>query len=466
MKQQAASAAARMAQADRLPRLAIAFVVCLAIPLVFHIGPLRMTPYRVVLVASFAPLVGLWLAGRLDGIKPPDLMAAFYALWAGLSLVVNHGLEKVELAGITAIEILGAYLLARASIRGPNGFRAFVRTLLWVTLALIPFAFVEAVFYRRLFQEALGGLALPISSFETRWGMLRAAASFEHPILFGVFAASGLAMSYYALRGDSRRWPMAALVAGAGAFFSLSLGAYVALAAQLGLIVYDRLTEGRKGRWRNLIIVIGAVYAFLLVASNRGPILIFIQTFAFNSFSSAVRIQTWHYGTDVVLNNPIFGIGLDDNWPRPHWLTHSVDNFWLLNAMRYGLPAAIAIAGMVLWTLLRLGARPIADPQVDACRKGLVMSLVAMCVAAATVHYWGTIFVYFMFLLGAGSWLLEWEESAAPATSAARGPASALRRRAPDEAPAPQPGPKPARRPVASPAPPRGLPLGTGPRRG
>ncbi|MCH7564219.1 MAG: hypothetical protein IH968_10395, partial [Gemmatimonadetes bacterium] len=68
------------------------------------------------------------------------------------------------------------------------------------------------------------------------------------------------------------------------------------------------------------------------------------------------RIQIWTYGTASVERNPWFGIG-DKAMGRAHWMVmETIDNHWLMLAVRYGLPTAILFGLGVVWALWRCGA--------------------------------------------------------------------------------------------------------------
>ena len=45
-------------------------------------------------------------------------------------------------------------------------------------------------------------------------------------------------------------------------------------------------------------------------------------------------------------------------------------------------------------------------PLANACRAGLLTSLTGIVVVGVTVHYWNTMLVYVMFLVGSGMWML------------------------------------------------------------
>ena len=109
-----------------------------------------------------------------------------------------------------------------------------------------------------------------------------------------------------------------------------------------------------------------------------------------------------------MVGSPVFGIGLND-WVRPHFMhSGSMDNFWLVQAVRYGLPGFFTMAvgyAIVLW---RVGRRDFdADPRLWRYRRGWMFTFVGLTFTLATVHIWTSIFSYVFFLFGAGMWMLS-----------------------------------------------------------
>lgn len=391
------------------PVLILIFLISLVIPLNFFLGTLRLSPYRVLLLVMFIPLFVQWISGKMGRVILPDVLILIYSFWIPLALMVNHGSERVAFGGVTALESFGAYLLGRVMIQGRDAFAYFVRCLLIVLLALLPWIAIEALTGNRLIATIVrgAGMHFGIAHQEMRWGMNRAQGPFEHPILWGVFASSGFALAYYSLGLQKKAVGLLwTAIAGLATFFSLSMGAFLSGMIQMGLILYDKISGNLKNRWRIFLSMTIATYIFFYMFSHRGLVGIFIANFAFNHFAASVRLQTWDFGTDVVLANPLFGIGFHD-WPRPFWLTGSVDNFWLLNAMRYGLPAALALVAAVILIAVRIGRSRIDDPMVAAQRLGFLFSLAGICFALTSVHAWNALYSYFFFLVGAGVWMID-----------------------------------------------------------
>ena len=95
------------------------------------------------------------------------------------------------LARYAPVEFTGASLLPRAYVRDAGALEAAARFSIVVLLLLLPFALVEAVtgahVLRDLAKAAFGGPSA--HAMERRFGLTRAFASFDHPILFGRFSA-------------------------------------------------------------------------------------------------------------------------------------------------------------------------------------------------------------------------------------------------------------------------------------
>ena len=392
-----------------LPLPATLFVVGLVLPIVFHLGTFRLSPYRLVLLAMFIPCIIHWLNGGVGRRSWPDVFAFLIAGWSSLAILRVHGagnLDSIEAAGIVCIETLTPYLLARLCIRNASAFRSMVRLHLLSVIVLLPFALIEAFTARNAILELMGSVLHTYPDVEkpARLGLDRVQGPFEHPILFGVFCGSGFALGYFAL-GPAWRLARAALSASV-AGLSLSSGPLSALTAQAALIVWDRLFTGVQGRW----ILLGAlsVLAYLVVdlVSNRSPAEVFISYAAFNAQTAFSRVLIWEWTWINTWQNPWFGLGNND-WQRLWFMTDSVDMFWMHRTMVYGLPVGILYQLLFFRIMAGLVQRTGLDPVAAGCRKGLIVCLAGLYIAGMTVHYWNATFVWLMFLLGTSGWIID-----------------------------------------------------------
>ncbi|MGP9813808.1 O-antigen ligase family protein [Rhodopseudomonas sp. NSM] len=415
--------AAQMRRGQKPSALVPLFIFSLALPFFFFIGPTRMSPYRLVLVVMFLPCLMAWLSGSLGRPRLPDILMLLTATWGGIVLVSTHGTDKgLQSAGIFIIETFGAYLLARRYIRDAAAFQQMVRYLAVMVIVLLPFAVYENVTGSAILIELFGKMfsVYDVVGDESRLGLRRAQGPFEHFILFGVVCSSAFGLSYYAYGAASRfRGKLASGLVAMAVFSSLSSGALLSVAVQVILIVWDKITASMARRWAIFATILITAFVVVDFASNRTPFEVFISYLTFNADTSYMRVLIWHYGTESVMLHPILGHGLND-WERPTWMGGSIDNFWLVNAVRYGIPGCLFMIGSFIALCLGLGRLKRLSVQAAQCRKGLIITLCGLALSLCTVHVWDAPYVLIMFLLGAGGWMYDCNNEAPVAASAAQ----------------------------------------------
>ena len=397
-----------------LPWPITALLIALAMPTETSIyaGSLRLSPYRIILIITLIPCLTRLFSRRAGKVNGVDMLMIGHSAWVFLAFIVNEGAgQGVESGGIYIIESLGAYLVGRVWIRTGEDFEAFCRVVVFMVTVMLLFTLPEAVtgyhFIREAFRAVLGGAGLP--HIEPRLGLTRAFGSFDHPILYGTFCATTFAATYYvacgAKLGAKQIATMGAIIL--ATFLSLSSGAFVAMAIQALLVGWDRITRGVANRWMILGSLFAASWVMLSLMSNRSPIKVFISYMTFSAHSAYNRILIWEYGTQEVGRHPLFGIGFSD-WQRPEWMhSSSMDNFWLVTAVRYGLPALIMLLGAVLLTMRHLGGLKRVDAGLARHRAAWIISIAGIAIAGVTVHFWNSLFGLFMFLLGTGTWMID-----------------------------------------------------------
>lgn len=382
------------------------FVACLAVPIIIQLGPLRLSPYRIVLLLAFLPCISGWLVGAFGRTRAPDLIVLAIAGWSAVSFIRVHGaVEGIESAGIVFVETLTPYLLARLCIRSLAEFQAMVRLLVCIVVFLSPFALIEVMtsWNGLIYSFDLLFQTFPDIAKPSRLGLDRVQGPFEHPILFGVFIGSSLALSYYSLL---RYRVLISGGCGVVASLSLSSGPLTALIAQAGMIVWDRLLSGFQNRWIVAILLAVVGYVVVDLVSSRSPAEVFISYAAFNSETAYNRLLIWDWGWVNIWQNPWFGLGNND-WQRLWYMTASVDMFWVQRAMVHGLP--VGALNQILFFVLVFGLSRIRglDARVSDCRTGLIFCLIGFYVGGMTVHFWNATFVWLMFLMGAALWMFD-----------------------------------------------------------
>jgi O-antigen ligase len=394
--------AASPSSTTRLSTFIPLFFLCMFIPVSFSVGSINLTPVLIFLLALFIPCFLFVFSGNAGRATPSDVLLVVFCTMAAFSLLhsgtAGTSGSILQSAGVLCVQTLGPYLLARKYIRTGNQFQAVVRISFISIILLTPFAAYES-FTHHGFQDT------PV---DVRMGLQRAQTLFEHPILFGVFCASAFAPAFYVLgygRPFISRLTRGFAIAPA-TFFSLSAGAVLTFVFQLILIFWDFIMRAQRHRWLIFAGITAFLYFIVDALSHRTPFNVFVSYLTFNTAGSYNRIAIWKFGTLSVINHPIFGIGFND-WERPSWMVASIDNFWLLMAIRHGIPALLLFTTAALIICFRIGRLRFDDEYLDSCRKGLLVSIVALMVAACTVHFWGTLYYFFMFWLGCGEWLVS-----------------------------------------------------------
>lgn len=384
----------------------LVFMACVLTPIAFHVGGLLLSPTRLLLLATLVPAMGMVLSGKAGRVTAVDWLFIFHGLWIVIALVANHGGPRLAYAAISMVEVTGGYFLGRLLIRDRAQFHWFLRIALIFLIVMLPLTVHELITGRQLLNETLGKV------FETpmrggsaygRLGLERVYSVFDHPILFGVFSAMLVTNVFFMLaaRGAVTTAAITGLFLLFNIFASLSSAPLLAFALQAILLTWNVIM---KGQWRLFATLFAIFYVALDLASNRTPITIMLDTLTFNPQSAWIRVGIFEYGWAAVKANPIFGVGFND-YPKPHWLTNSVDNYWLVVALRYGMVGAGLLIGAYLMHMRLIAKAVLASPVDQKLRLGYMISLLAVSLSLVTVHMWGNASVIIMFFIGGGAWL-------------------------------------------------------------
>ena len=402
----------RMARSvSKLPLVILLLLLALINPMVLDLGPLRLSVYRVVLLLAFIPVLFHFLSKKAGGIRFADVCVILICIWSSLSFIVIHGAgAAIQPIGILFAETLGAYLIGRCFIRGPEAFFQFYRLLFIIAVLVTPFAAYEAVTGTNLFLELFGkfGKVYANTPKPRRLGLDRVQGPFVHPIHWGVFFGALIGVTFYVVSyGKSvfGRGARTLHAAGIGAL-ALSSGPLMALVAQVIFIAWDKALKQVRTRWYILAGLSLVAYVVVDLISNRNPFAVFISYAAFSTETAYNRLIIWEHGTRSIFNNPLFGVGYG-YWVRPEWMSPSVDMFWIVGGLRHG------IVVWMLWLLLfgqiffQTAYARITNPKIQAYRTGYLSSLFGLFMAGWTVHYWDATLVFFMLVLSSGLWITD-----------------------------------------------------------
>lgn len=424
----ASQGAARFAQAavgrEKLHPLVWAYLLTVILPIGFNLGSVAMTDLRVVLMLTVVPTTVKLFSGKYGKVYPIDYLFFLHIFWAAVALLKNNPGLALQNVGAFSIEFLGGYTLARAYIRSPGAFLALIRAIILLVFIALPFAFYEAKTGTSLILTWLSKLpglwTVAEVNIEKRMGLNRVQVYFAHPIHFGLFCSSVLTLTFVAMRGimsDAARYT-ASMAVCVCVFLSLSSGALLAAILQMELVLWAYLMRRNEARWKILIGIFAVIYVAIDLGSNRTPLKVFMTYATFSTHNAYYRSIIFEWGMINVWANPIFGLGLR-NWIRPHYMrSGSIDNFWLVMAVRYGIPGFLTIALGYADALYRVGKQKLgAGSMVSNMRLAWMITFIGLCFTLMTVHIWTSVYSYVFFLLGAGMWMASATDDSAPAAA-------------------------------------------------
>lgn len=400
------SAVHRPAMSDKVPvYLAVALGYMLLLPpqLNVMIGTTVLPPYRFLLIPAAIYMIAKGLRGAIK-FGWIDVIIVAATAWVCFALfMTTEAVEAFTAAFAQTTDIAFAYFFGRFTIRSLKDLRTFL-ILMAPGLAIIGvFLIAESFTNRRLIQDFAGLLTGRSAGYriDVRLGLFRAPGPFPHPILAGVFLASFLPL--YVL-GGVRGWPkIAGIVAAVCSFFTLSSAALLGLVVGGALLAYNWLSERVTNlTWRLFFVVTGVVVFVAETATGSGTYGLLMRYASFNTLSSYNRVLIWQYGTQNVRENPWFGLGYAD-WKRPDWMnSSSMDHFWLLMAVRFGIiPSVLMAIATIVVVLMLMRAATAAPSYVDRrAYKGLAISLGVFGLGIISVALWLSAHIWFFMLIG------------------------------------------------------------------
>ena len=395
------------------------FILLLLLPVRITVATLLLTPSRVFLMLVGIPFALRLFRGKLGGFTWVDRCMLGFVTLIVLTLVYHHGTPMLGYGVSQVIEVFGGYMAGRVMIRGVPDYERLIRLLLLAFLLLLPFAVDELLHFRMIITDTLSKVVGVIPKTDmivySRYGMRRVQSVFPHSILFGLFCSLPLASIFFLYRKDLVRRIAYLGLAISMTLMALSSAPMLSVVLQLALIVWGKIT---RGSWNLLLSIFALLFVFLELFSNRGPFVLFVEKMTLDPSTGWARILIWQYGIQNVLSHPILGIGMND-WVRPDWLTSSVDNFWLLVALRHGLPCLLCVLMAFLLHLIFLVRARNLSEDARMLRLGYMITLCALLLLLTTVDVWDAVNVFVFFFLGAGAFLYTSDQS----DSAAAAPA-------------------------------------------
>jgi O-Antigen ligase len=380
--------------------VALGYVMLMPPQLNIVFGSTSLPPFRFILIPSIALIVVELVRGKF-AFRWSDLFVVLASFWVSLAMfMTTEAGEAFTAAFAQTTDMAVAYFFGRVTIKNLRDLRTLL-VMMTPILCLIGIVMaIESLGNRAIIQPFFSSVTgRPFYYYsDVRFGLFRALGPFPHPILAGMFMASFL--SLYLMSG-LRGWPkFAGLIASFGGFFSMSSAALLALTSGLLLTAYNWISERILNLSWGKFLAAAATFVFVAEASGAGTYRMIIKYGSLNSSSAYNRIRIWQIGSDNVAKNPWFGLGYAD-WERPGWMSDSVDNFWLLLAMRFGVIVPFLVFFALAFAMVLLAKRSTyANPIDRRAYRGVAIALAVFAFGATSVALWGASVVWFFMLMG------------------------------------------------------------------
>jgi hypothetical protein len=381
-----------------------------------NVGSVLLPVYRIglLLLAPFAAF--RYLLGSAPRSRLADGGILLSSIWVGVSLANHYDLGLViEPVGLWWVEALVPYLAARAWLTNSRTVTATLRLIAMIVFPLGLIGIVGSI----LHVDPVDSIVLPMlgrsqTQYGDRLGMQRVSLMFLHPIHWGVFAAVTFTATRTLFRGAMNKL-LRSFACLCAIVSSLSSGALAALMIQIGLISWNRLFASNRHRWLILLCALAFIYVLIDLVSTRDPMRVAFTYLTFSSHTAYWRMIIWEYGSAEVFRHPLFGIGFEE-WERPSYMySGSMDNFWLVIAVRHGIPAFLGFCLIAAVPVIK-GFRKMAREGRAPTMEAYMFALSGLVVSACTVHYWLALLVFFTFFCGMAPGCLndepQWEEPA------------------------------------------------------
>lgn len=391
-----------------------ALIAALFLPegLSFFIGDFRLSLARVLIIilAGTAIVKSLQNTNRSVTL-PSDVFAIMTSLWMIIAPSITEGGDGLKGGGMLALEFSGAYLIFRHLLSTPDSSVRVARFLCLMIAIIVPLAVLDPLSDRLVVYETVKGLtgyskgafdwAKQVHS-ETmyRHGLVRAMGPLEHSILFGAACAwlGTIAACTFSPK------PFGILIAAAacvGIGASQAQGPFVAYALSLSLLFYYFLTKRMVTRWKIVGFTFSACLGLIFVFSAN-PVATLLGFGGINPETGWYRQAIWSAVTPFVMEKPIFGMGLSEEWD---WQSSgalvgaSVDAMWLRLAMMLGIPGTLLVCLTMTgpYLLGSVDRSPFLSHNERRLSVGLGLATIAAIFLGFTVHIWGTCWI----LLGA-----------------------------------------------------------------
>lgn len=381
------------------------------------IGSLSLSPYRFLLIMFTPWVIKQLILRRKFKWEALDSVALMVCVWPAFALSINTNFfSAVESGGIIFLETFIPFFLTRLAIYNHEKLLSISKTLLIVACLMAAMALPEAItgqpFVHNIASLITGN---PFSySPESRLGIWRSYGPTDHPIVLGSICAAAIPIGFALFRRNTLFAGMTGL-SFLGVIASASSGPILAIVAQASLYIWSVLTRGKNHKWWILIFLICLVYLLVDLASNRDPLRVMFSYLLFNEHNGYVRYNMWSNafflaGQSITSFFVGYGFSTDmmsllENAFWSNLMTSSVDSYWLVILLRYGVPM-LFLNSLVIILTLRANLKTYQACKLRQERtltKAWFITTISLSLVGCTVHFWGSTVSLFFIVIAASA---------------------------------------------------------------
>jgi hypothetical protein len=377
-----------------------------------YVGSFKLSSGRLLLLILLGPAIRRLFKGHRTAV-----LCDLFVLATGLCIIaastVTDGFNPTAIS--EAFEFTGFYLLGRAFIFGTDAVKIFVGILKVVLIIAVASAAVDIISGRFVVNEMVGQLLStvtivmqrPYSHFERvvfGYSFLRAASTFDHPILFGSFC-SVCASIFIFLESEVFSKFVFFLLSLVGCLLAGSSAPLLAFAIALFAYIYNVSLGNFKQRWKALFSGLAILLLALFIVLSR-PLPWLILHLTLDPETGYFRIEEWNQGLEFVSSSPWVGYGTTAKFGTD-FLDTSIDSVWLVTMLNYGVPASMLLLFSNITSLAK-GTILKRDPTVEKYCLAFTVVIILFCFNGFTVHYWNSVWQFWALCIGIRASLREY----------------------------------------------------------
>jgi len=346
------------------------------------------------------------LARRGRRLMTSDVAGVLMAGWMLVAAAITGGVSSLSSPAAESLQFLFAYIVGRAFFSGPAALDTFIRTLKALTFFMILVAVAEHITGRWVAHDITAAVfgTKPLTPV-FRDGFIRATSTLDHPILFGVFSALVNAILLLWEKNGSRR-VMLSLVCLLGCILSQSSASLMAYVLGVAAYAYDRQLRTVSARWTIFWVLFG-VAAGLIFLVTKHPIGWVISHLTLDPQSGYYRILIWDAALGAIAQSQL--IGYSFQLFSQHILDNTIDSVWLVEALRYGVPAVAFLFWANIAAIWPARRRQTAAEDDFDRRMNFAFTIVLLLFvfSGITVHIWNYMWIFWGMCIGIKTSLRE-----------------------------------------------------------